>query len=343
MGSYDASRRLSIVLRMIVFGFISAVFGCSGTANPTTVLHSGAVGIRDTQISGGGWSTKAPMPTARGFLASGVVNGILYAVGGETCSICVLETVEAYDPASNTWSTKALIPTPRGGLAAGVINGILYAVGGVDANGLVLSTVEAYDPTTDTWATKASMPKARWGLAAGVVNGILYAVGGSASANYPTRSTKSTVFAYDPVTDTWSEKASMPKARFGLAVAVVKGKLYAVGGNNYRGNMNTVQAYDPATNTWATRASIPMPRTELAASVVNGRIFVVGGCNEKDCRIAWSTLEAFDPETNTWTSEPSMPTARGILTAGVVKGILYAVGGFCGYSNPCDTVEAFSP
>jgi N-acetylneuraminic acid mutarotase len=187
------------------------------------------------------------------------------------------------------------------------------------------------------------MPKARWGLAAGVVNGILYAIGGSSSANYPTRSTKSTVFAYDPVTDTWTEKASMPKARFGLAVAVVNGKLYAVGGNNYRGNMNTVQAYDPATNTWATRASIPVPRTELAASVVNGRIFAVGGCNEKDCRIPSNTLEAYDPETNTWTSKPSMPTARGILTAGVVKGILYAVGGWCQYFTPCDTVEAFSP
>jgi hypothetical protein len=119
--------------------------------------------------------TKAPMPTARDGLAVGVVNGILYAVGGFNGSSYV-STVEAYDPVTNTWTTKAPMPTARYLLAAGVVNGVLYAVGGF--NGSSLSTVEAYNPATNTWTTDAPMPTKRDSLAASVVNAVLYAAGG---------------------------------------------------------------------------------------------------------------------------------------------------------------------
>ena len=65
------------------------------------------------------------MPTPRTEFAIGVVNGILYAVGGDSAG-----SVVAYDPAANSWTTKAPMPTPRGALSVGVVNGILYAVGG---------------------------------------------------------------------------------------------------------------------------------------------------------------------------------------------------------------------
>jgi hypothetical protein len=41
------------------------------------------------------WTTKAPMPTARGHSAAGVVNGVLYTVGGYTGGGATLATVEA--------------------------------------------------------------------------------------------------------------------------------------------------------------------------------------------------------------------------------------------------------
>ena len=221
------------------------------------------------------------MPTPRTGLAAGVVNGILYAVGGND-GVSFLGTVEAYDPATNTWTTKASMPTVRTGLATGVVNGILYAVGGND--GSFLATVEAYDPATNTWTTKDSMPTARTGLAAGVVNGILYAVGGNDGMSF-----LGTVEAYDPATNTWTTKASMPTVRTDLAAEVVNGILYAVGGNNGP-FLGTVEAYR-VTNTWTTKAPMLTARHQLAAGVVNGILYAVGGYNGSFL----PTVEAFDP------------------------------------------------
>ena len=171
----------------------------------------------------GVWTTKASMPTARWGLGGGVVNGIVYAVGGAGWST-VLATVEAYDPATNTWTTKAPMPTARR-TAVGVVNGTLYAVGGW--SGSWVATVEAYDPATNTWTTKAPMPTARDAVAVGVANGILYAVGGLARTGWV-----GTVEAYDPATNTWTTKAPMPTARGWVGVGVANGILYAVGGED---------------------------------------------------------------------------------------------------------------
>ena len=56
-------------------------------------------------------------------------------------------------------------------------------------------------------------------------SGVLYAVGG-----FDGRGALSSVEAYDPATKTWSAVASMMTARYGLAVGVLGGSLYAVGG-----------------------------------------------------------------------------------------------------------------
>jgi len=53
------------------------------------------------------WETRAPMPTARRGLVAATVNGIVYAIGGQAVSSSAFQTVEAYDPASDSWSVMA--------------------------------------------------------------------------------------------------------------------------------------------------------------------------------------------------------------------------------------------
>jgi len=193
------------------------------------------------------WTTKAPMPTARAGGAAGVINGILFVVGGTSSSVtggyADLNSVEAYNPTTNTWATKAPMPTAGFGMASAVINGILYVAGFSAAS----AAVEAYDPATDTWTTEAPMLTARAGPTAGVINGTLYVVGGFPA--YPQVVTSlATVEAYNPATNTWATKALMPTARGTPAGGVVNGVLYVAGGGTATSNdkgVGRVEAFTP--------------------------------------------------------------------------------------------------
>ena len=269
-------------------------------ANPTinvgqtqqfTATGTFSDGTSRALIGGDGtWVSEASMSAPRAGHAVGVVNGILYAVGGYGS-----RTVEVYGQVGLTWTPKASMSAPRGGHAVGVVNGILYAVGGYNYIGNQLATVEAYDPATNTWTPKASMPTPRGSHAVGVVNGILYAVGGWNGIN-----PVATVEAYDPVTNTWTPKASLPIPLSDLAVGVVNGILYAVGGWNGISDVATVEAYDPVTNTWTLKPSMSTPREGHAVGVVDGTLYAVGGQNGSGLL---ATVEAYTPPGEvTWSS-----------------------------------------
>ena len=286
------------------------------------------------------WVRKADMPTARIDLSTSVVNGIIYAIGGEGTRITTagvevtdnLSTVEAYDPTTDMWTTKADMPTRRQELSTSAVNGIIYAIGGWFSSNR--STVEAYDPVTDTWTKKADMPTARSGLSTGVVNGIVYAIGGWVSSSTFT----SAVEAYDPATNTWTKKADMPTPRGYFSISAVNGIIYAIGGwdGSFRGE---VEAYDPMTDTWTKKADMPRQNLGMSSCALNGLIYVIGGWGPV------ATVNVYDPLTNTWTSRPDMTTRRAWTSSSMVNGKIYTIGGGTEGTNsatPVNVVEEYN-
>src|SRR5215471_18791806 len=130
---------------------------------------------------------------------------------------------------SNTWSSGASMLTPRFGTAFGVISGKIYVVGGATASAVVDNN-EVYNPTTNTWATKTPDPTARFAAAAAVVNGILYVIGGCDSGCATGGGAMTLVEAYNPVTDSWSTKASLPTPTDSVYAVAKSGTIYVVGG-----------------------------------------------------------------------------------------------------------------
>jgi len=96
------------------------------------------------------WTSGPDMPTARHGLAAVALEGKLYCIGGYNSELrgddSFLNTVEIYDPATQSWSTGPPMPTPRYQLAAVVCGGRIYCLGGSNAESNMLTTVEILTP-----------------------------------------------------------------------------------------------------------------------------------------------------------------------------------------------------
>jgi hypothetical protein len=89
---------------------------------------------------------------------------------------------------------------------------------------------------------------------------------------------KPTFSISDVAEDTWVSKAPMQVARYDLGVAVVNGKIYAIGGSTRSGGggtrngplpvtggtVGTNEEYDPTTDSWTFKASMPTPISGFA-------------------------------------------------------------------------------
>jgi N-acetylneuraminic acid mutarotase len=93
------------------------------------------------------------------------------------------DTLEIYDPASNTWTAGAPLLAPRAGVASAAANGCLYLIGGegndADPRG-IFDLNELYDPATDTWHSLPPMPLPTHGLTgAAYLNGWIHLPSGA--------------------------------------------------------------------------------------------------------------------------------------------------------------------
>ena len=83
----------------------------------------------------------------------------------------------------------------------------------------------------------------------------------------------SSVKRYDPALDAWEAVAPMAMARHAPAVAVLDGKLYAVGGcDNGFNALSSVERYDPALNAWEAVAPMAAARRAPAVAVLECKL-----------------------------------------------------------------------
>lgn len=210
------------------------------------------------------WTTKASMQVARGHVGVAVVDGKIYAIGGDTVTLmgnCIvatygvaLNTTEVYDPEADTWTFKTPMPTPRADFGVVVYQNKIYCIGGHMGNNEFTGINEVYDPSTDTWETKTSMPTPRADLQAHVIDGKIYLIGGrtgSTSAHMAVNE------VYDPVTDTWTTKTPPPYRITTGASAVSNDKIYYLATSSHLDLGPFLQIYSPKDDSWIIEESAP--------------------------------------------------------------------------------------
>jgi N-acetylneuraminic acid mutarotase len=175
------------------------------------------------------WSSGPNMPEPSSGGVSGAINGKLYVL------VTPLQNEKAgfsrlyrFDPLTQIWSTRAASKYDHWNGTGRVIGGKFYVVGGGD-DGTVRRELEVYDPATNSWTYKGLIPSARWGAASVALDGKLYVAGGRGPKGAKEWN-GDVLEMYDPATNAWTAKRSMPTARWGAAGAVWKGMFYVIGG-----------------------------------------------------------------------------------------------------------------
>ncbi len=263
------------------------------------------------------WTIGADMPTDVQGPATGVIDGIVYVVGGAV-RLGDTSVNQIYNPATDTWTVGAPMPTPRFVPAGAVVDNILFVIGG-KLNGSQLNVVEAYDPTTNTWSTKAPMPTPRDSIKAVVNAGIIYVIGG-----FNNGGRLNTVESYNPATDSWTREAPLLLAKSLPATGLLGSTIVAAGGLADSGVTGDNEGYSLSTNTWATLTPDSTSKSNGCSASISGQLYFAGGVRSGGSA---NDVESFNLQQNRWTTLASMPLATSTPGEATVGNVLYCFGG----------------
>ena len=186
-------------------------------------------------------------------------------------------------------------------------------------------------PKELVWEEKAPVSVARYAYdGVEVLDGKIYFVGGLDGSG-----AKNIAERYDPSTNTWETLNSMSVARAGVSSTVLKGKLYAIGGEG----LSSVEVFDQNTGSWTAGVDLPSEVNGGTAITVSDKIYLVGGKNSSNQDT--NQVLSFDPITNQWTAKANMPTARHGAKLVWFENRIWAIG----FQNGSNTnkVESYDP
>jgi len=127
---------------------------------------------------------------------------------------------------------------------------------------------------------------------------------------------------YDPVANTWTNRAVMPTPVGWSGAGIVNGKIYMIGGhNNAGGFVATNQEYDIAANTWTTKLARPgtAVAAPLSATWRDSIIYIMGGL----ATAAETRVDVYNPATNTWATGTALPAGAYMGTATCIGDTIY--------------------
>ncbi|MCL1873988.1 MAG: hypothetical protein FWF85_07720, partial [Clostridiales bacterium] len=226
-------------------------------------------------------------------------------------------------PAEQDWQDKGALPFSLKDFKTAESNGKLYVFGGFDTAGQVVNSVYEYDPVTNSWAAKASMPIYDQGFAVASAYGKIYLIGGVSSVTQGgANNWTSNTYEFDPMTNTWQQKAAIPSVKWDLEARFYQGKIYAIGGLDINWAVNNVvEAYDPLTNTWAAIGGMPQYIGAPYSFVNNNKLYVFDkSAPLRDAAIVFCIYDG-----SSWQS----PTSQGLCNGNAFVNLndtLYAIG-----------------
>lgn len=147
--------------------------------------------------------------------------------------------------------------------------------------------------------------------------GKIYAIGGTKVSD---SSVSDLNEAYDPIANTWSNKALMTTQRYLGGAAVGGEDIFVIGGVDASTDLATNEAYNPSGNTWTAKTSMLTSRKEFGIGTVGQYIYCITGSNrentvlydENEQYFAFSGFEEVIADTLSF-SDALTPIGYGVL------------------------------
>jgi RNA polymerase sigma factor (sigma-70 family) len=149
-------------------------------------------------------------------------------------------------------------------------------------------------------------------------------------------------YEYDPIADKWTEKAKSQFLRRASALAILNGKIYAIGGADLNNIIHSfVEEYDPINNTWTRKNDLPFPRAWGSVCTIDDKIYYFGGAIND---AAVSTTLLYNPENDEWIKKADMIQGACFIprTAPVIDGKAYVIGGSHNWT-PQSKMQVYDP
>jgi hypothetical protein len=256
-------------------------------------------------------------------LAPGLLAPVAALAAG--CLGAATDSTAPIDLASpGTWAVLAPVPTPRQEVAVVALGGRVFVIGGLGAGAQPVATVEAYDPEANRWEPRAPLPVPVHHPAAAVVDDRLFVIGGYTGGRVRWTASQ-LVLEYEAARNAWTTRTPMPTPRGALAVAVLNGRIHALGGSA-QAPVQAHEVYDPATDRWRPANPMPTARDHLAAVSFQGRVWALGG-RTAFMGTQYDNVEVYDPASDSWRTAPPLPRGRGGLAAVALPDRILVFGG----------------
>ena len=220
---------------------------------------------------------------------------------------CVPRHIFSYELGLDRWTVLSPSHFDRVDSAAASLHGNLVVLGG-RFGAESISSVESYDVSSCVWSYLPSMVVARHSFAAIELDDRLYAIGG---VNYEDMDCPwlSSMEMYDCQNHRWEALMPMSRCRCGHVVAVIGGKLYVVGGEQFADDDKCEgidlcicgEVYDPGQNAWNDFAPLEPRFSERVAALLSleGKLWAV--TRDAEIRI-------YDPCLDSWFDGPVFPS-----------------------------------
>lgn len=214
----------------------------------------------------------------------------IYCVGGTTGGGGTTATrrVFRYNPVTDMIQTVGIEPwneiapnTLPGGFA--VVQNKLYVLGGFIMGNAVTDRIFEFTPENSLgsqWKQKsATLPVALGFVPATTIGNLIFTAGGSTFTPCNLAETNHS-YVYDPVKDSISPIASIPRATGETQAVTVANEMWVMSGGRTAPNPSSeVNIYNPSTGQWRVGSPLSAGQRNFAAASDGTRVVVTGGYN----------------------------------------------------------------